>query len=381
VRTLAGDARLAAVVKSDGYGHGIEVAARTFTAAGAGLLGVATLDEALVLRRARIDAPIVVLFAIPSTDVATAADAGLELVAAELASVRALLAAWRDAQRDGRAAARELRIHLEIETGLARAGIQPEQSAEVARAVTDTPRTKLAGIWSHLASSHDADVSTAQRQRFDVAVESLRSAGIVVPARHLAATGALFADAAPPFELVRVGLALYGLLPEPFPIASRAEGVARSLRPALTLKARPLRIESVTPGTPVGYGGLWRANRISMIATLPLGYGDGWVRAYGGNSSALVRGRRVELVGSVAMDAVAVDVTEIPGIGLDDEFVLIGEQAGERITAAELARSRNTISWEVVAGMSARLPRVYHAAAGLMGLRTLLGETLAEVKP
>lgn len=369
------------MVKSDGYGHGIEVAARTFIAAGADLLAVATLDEALVLRGASIAAPIVVLFAIPSAEVATAADADVEVVAAEVTSVRALLAAWRDAQRGGRGAPRELRVHLEIETGLARAGVQPEQAAEVARSIIATPQTRLAGIWSHLASSHDADASAAQRKRFEVAVESLRGADIEAPARHLAATGALFANAAPPFELVRVGLALYGLLPEPFPIARRAEAVARNLRPALALKARPLRIESVTPGTPVGYGGLWRADRQSMIATLPVGYGDGWVRAYGGTSSALVRGRRVALVGSVAMDAVAVDVTEIPRIGLEDEFVLIGEQAGEKITAAELARSRNTISWEVVAGMSARLPRVYHAAAGLTGLRTLLGETLAEVEP
>jgi alanine racemase len=381
VRTLVGDARLAAVVKSDGYGHGIEIAARTFTAVGADLLAVATLDEALVLRRAGIDAPIVILFAIPPNEVAIAANADVELVAAEVASVRALLAAWRSEQAHDATGPHELRIHLEVETGLARAGIQPEQAAEIARAISQTPRTRLAGIWSHLASSHDPQDSAAQRERFDTAIESLRSAGIAVPARHLAATGALFADAAPAFELVRVGLALYGLLPEPFPIASRAENVARGLRAALSLKARALRIESVTPGTPVGYSALWRANRPSMIATLPLGYGDGWVRAYAGNSSALVRGRRVPLIGSVAMDAVAADVTDVPRIGLDDEFVLIGEQRGERITAAELARSRNTISWEVVAGMSARLPRVYHAAAGLTGLRTLLGETLAEVKP
>jgi alanine racemase len=384
VRTLLPrETRIAAVVKSDGYGHGIEVAARSFLAGGADMLAVATLDEGLLLRRAGIGGPVLVLFAIPPRDVVTAAEAGLELLAGDAETLQAMLAAWRDARRDrtGRPE-RTLRIHLEIETGLERAGITPELAADAARTIEAAPRVELAGICSHLASPHDAQVSAAQLDRFGAAIASLERAKIPIPPRHIAATGGLFASNAPPFELVRVGLSLYGLLPDRFPVASgNADRAAHDLRPALTLKARPLRVEHVPTGTSVGYGGVWRAERPSVIATLPLGYGDGWVRAYGGSASALVRGRRVPLIGAVAMDAVAADVTGVPGAGLTDEFVLIGAQAGERITVAQLARLRNTISWEIVAVMSARLPRVYHAAAGLTGLRTLLGETLAEEEP
>jgi alanine racemase len=142
----------------------------------------------------------------------------------------------------------------------------------------------------------------------------------------------------------------------------------------MSLKARPLRVAALAAGEPAGYGGRWTADRPSVVATLPVGYGDGWSRAYGGRTQALVRGRRVPLVGSVAMDAVLADVTDVPGVTTADEFVLLGEQGGERITAADLAHVRTTISWEVLASASARVARVYHAATGLTGLRTLAGE-------
>jgi len=142
----------------------------------------------------------------------------------------------------------------------------------------------------------------------------------------------------------------------------------------MELKCMPLRVETFPRGTPVGYGGTWIAPRESVIATLPVGYGDGWARAYSPGAEALVKGRRVPLVGTVAMDAVMADVTEIEGVGLGDEFVLLGRQGSESITADELARLRNTIPWEVVTSMSFRLPRVYHADSVLMGIRTLGGE-------
>jgi alanine racemase len=173
------------------------------------------------------------------------------------------------------------------------------------------------------------------------------------------------------------GLALYGEVPGDFPVeAGRAAAVAE-LRPAMTLKARPIRLEWLEAGESVGYGGRWTAPHRSLLATLPIGYGDGWARAYGGSSSALVRGRRVPLVGSVAMDAVMADMSAVPEVTMDDEFVLLGAQGDARIAASELARTRTTISWEVLASMAYRVARVYHAAAGLSGIRTLTGESLA----
>lgn len=372
---VAPSARLAAVVKADGYGHGIEIAARTFSAAGADLLCVATLDEALRLRAGGVRAPVALLFAVPPEQVVDAIAAGVEVIASEMGHLKETLAVWRAKGRD--AAAGPLSLHLEVETGLMRAGIAPERAGEAAWLVRETPGAKLAGIWSHLASSHDEVASAAQVRRFEAATASVQAAGIAVPPRHLAATGALFAGTAPHYEMARPGLVLYGELPEHLPVSETATPTARALRPALTLKARPLRIEAVPANTPVGYGGLWRAQRPSVVATLPVGYGDGWDRAYGARASALVRGRRVPLVGSVAMDAVAADVTDVPGVGLADEFVLLGAQQAERVGAAELARLRNTISWEVLSSMAQRVTRVYHAEAGLLGVRTLVGEALA----
>ena len=366
--------RLAAVIKADGYGHGMEVVARTFAAAGAEMLCVASLDEAFRLRSVGIETPLLVLYSVPPESVVSAAAAGVELVAAEASVLRETLVAWRSSGPPS--GGPELRLHLEVETGLARAGFRPAAVVDAARAIAATPATRLAGLWTHLASSHDPVVSGAQALRFAAAEAALVAAGLPVPPRHRAASGALFAASAPFDEMVRPGLALYGELPEGFPVAPDRAAAAAALRPAMTLKARPLRVERLEPGETVGYAGLWTAGRPSMVASLPVGYGDGWVRGYAG-AEALVRGRRVPLVGSVAMDAVAADVTEVPGVGLDDEFVLLGRQGEAVITAADLARLRNTIAWEVLAAMAYRLPRVYHSAAGLSGHRTLAGEALA----
>jgi alanine racemase len=371
VRTLAPPgARLGAVLKANAYGHGLEVAARTFAAAGADLLCVATVDEALHLRSIGLKLPILVIFEVPHDAVGEARAQGVELVAADPAGLPALLAAA--ASGSGKL----LRLHLEVETGLVRGGFQPPEAGEAAARIQGAPGVELAGLWTHFASSHDPAATARQRQRFDDGVASLRAHGVAVPPRAWAASGGLLADAAGTSELVRPGLVLYGMPPDGFPVAPRAAAAVAGLRPAMTLKVRPLRVSPLAAGEPLGYGGVWRAERPSVVATLPVGYGDGWARAYGGRTQALVRGRRVPLVGSVAMDAVMADVTDVPGVTTQDEFVLLGEQGGERITAADLALVRTTISWEVLASMSARVARVYHASTGLTGLRTLAGEHL-----
>ncbi|HET7678151.1 MAG TPA: alanine racemase [Candidatus Limnocylindrales bacterium] len=389
VADLAGpDARVAAVVKADGYGHGLEVTARTFAAAGADLLAVATLDEALALRRAGIDSRLLVLFAVPPEQAPRAMAAGIELVAADEPGLERTLSAsaprGEAAGRPGGAggaggaagAGGGLVLHLEIETGLARGGIRPERAAAAAGRIR-AAGARLAGTWSHLARAEDAEASAEQVGRLEQALDAIRAVGIDPGERHLAASGGLFAASAPAWERVRPGLALYGELADGLPVAPAALAAQARLRPAMTLKARALRIERLASGEPVGYGGLWRAPRPSLVATLPIGYGDGWPRASSPGAVALVRGRRVPLVGSVAMDAVIADVTDVPGVHADDEFVLLGAQGDDRITATELARLRTTISWEVLATMAYRVPRVYHGRPGPTGLRTLEGETLA----
>jgi alanine racemase len=266
-------------------------------------------------------------------------------------------------------------VQAEVETGLGRGGFAADEVGQAIEAITATPGARLAGIWSHLAAPGDAARSSEQERRFHDVAALLGGGGVGLP-RHLMASGGLLAGGIAHLEVVRPGLALYGLVPDGLAVPAELADVAASLRPVLSLHARPVRVVDLPAGSGVGYGPSFVTVRRSRIATLPLGYGDGWVRALSNRAEALVRGRRVPLVGTVAMDAVMADVTDVAGdpIGVDDEFTLIGDQDGEVIGTADLARSRTTISWEVVTAMARRLPRVYHAAAGPVGLRTLTVE-------
>ncbi len=371
VRELIGPSvELSAVVKADAYGHGLIPVGRVFEGAGADRLCVAGIDEATALRSAGISLPILILFPIPAAEVARAAAERFEIVASDASTTAATLAAWRETAPAGT----ELAIHLEVETGLARGGFKPDAVADVARQIKATPSVGLAGLWSHLARSEDAGATDAQVDAFEQASNAVRDAGLALPARHLSATGGLFYGRAPLYEGVRVGLGLYGLMPDDFPVGSAQKSAVAKLRPAMAVKCRPLRVETFAAGTPVSYGGLWTARRESRIATLPIGYGDGWVRAYSPLAGVLVRGVKAPLVGSIAMDAVMADVTDVGDVGIGDEFVLLGSQGESEVVTNELARLRTTIPWEVVTGMSYRVPRVYHAGPVLKGLRTLAGE-------
>jgi alanine racemase len=378
VRTLVpARTRVCAVVKADAYGHGLVPVARTLAAARADMLAVATLEEGLQLRAAGISAPVLILFPLPAGAAGEAAHAQLDVVATDRQSAERLI-------RESIPAGCLLRVHLEVETGLQRGGVQPAEAGDVGAALAAAPRIELGGMWSHLASSHDPAFSAIQRRRFEDAARSLANAGLEAPTFHLDASGGLLYGTGASADVVRPGLMLYGVapaVPSDAGFSPAGAHVAEQLRPVMSLHARPLRVATVPAGAPVGYGGLWTAPRDSRVATLPVGYGDGFARTYQPGGEALVRGQRVPLVGSVAMDAIEADVTDVPGVSTEDEFVLLGPQGNERITADDLARRRNTIAWEVLTGITPRLTRVYHAAAGLKGVRTLAGETLVGKQP
>jgi len=365
--------RLAPVVKADGYGHGLEVAARAFAEAGAALLCVATFDEGLAIRAAGITAPILAIFQVPPATLVQAAWQHIDVTSSDEGVLEAVIAAGAAGSAAG---APPLRVHVEIDTGLGRAGYAPERAGKVLARLRAAPGVEVVALWTHFATAPDPAVSAAQVERFAIAQRSIEAAGQTVPPRHLAASGAIFAASGPHFEMVRPGLALYGVLPASLPVAPQTRAAADLLRPAMSLKARSVRLERMETGAAVGYGGRWVATRPSLVATLPVGYGDGlaWIGA--GKTDALVRGRRVPVVGSIAMDAAMVDVTDVPGVGPGDEYVLLGAQGADRIEANDLARLRTTIPYEVLVSMARRLPRVYDSAAGLLGLRTLGGETL-----
>jgi alanine racemase len=369
-RALAGPGVLVEpVVKADAYGHGMIPIARALVEAGADGLCVATLDEALALRDAGVDGRLTVLYPVPPALAGRAAERRVAIAAGDPTLLRAMLADVAGRAPGGP----PLDVELEIESGLGRGGVPVEGAVAAAQAIAASGGARLAGVWTHLQAAEDAARTAAQVERFEAALEALAAAGVEVPRRHVAASGGLLTRRVPVYDAVRPGLMTYGLLPDELDPATLVPAVA-DLRPVMSIIARPVRVAELPAGHGISYGPTFSTGRPSRIATLPLGYGDGWPRSLSNRAEALVRGVRVSLVGNVAMDACMFDVSDVPGppVSVDDEFVLLGSQGDERITAADLARARTTNSWEVVTSTSRRVPRVYDAAAGARGLRTLI---------
>jgi alanine racemase len=352
------------VVKADGYGHGIEACARVAAEEGAALLAVATLDEGLALRGSGIEVPILVLYPVPIAAVAAAARAGLALTVGDPDYALALAQETERLPED--LARRPLEVHVEVDTGMSRGGIAPSGLVGTARALASSRRVLRGGTWSHLASPEDEKVAAKQVRVFEASLEGLRSAGFDPGVRHLASSGGLLRGTAPPYDLVRIGLAWYGVV-APEWTGGGSGLAARSLRPALSLRARPVRVAEVASGASVGYGGDWTASSGSRIATLPLGYADGVARSSWPGGTAIVRGVRVPFAGRVSMDAIGVDVTRVPDAGVEDEFILIGGQGTERILVTDVASQRGTIAWEVLTSLGPRLPRLYREGASSPG--------------
>lgn len=371
LRRLAGPGvRIEPVVKADAYGHGAVPVTLALEAAGADGCSVAALEEALELREGGVTLPVLVLYPVPADGLAEAARLGIAVTAGAGEALDALVAA---APAAARAAGAPVAVHLEVETGLGRGGVLPSAVAAALARLGAAEGVRVAGLWTHLADAADPVSSRAQDARFGPAAGLLEAAGLDAAA-HLAASGGLIGGAVARRDAVRAGLATWGLVPDGLvPPAGRAAAAAAALRPAMSLVARPVRVADLPAGHGVGYGGTFVTDRPSRIATLPLGYGDGWHRILSGRASALVRGVRVPLVGRVSMDSVTADVTDVPGppVTTHDEVVLLGAQGDAVIGAGELASAAGTITYEVVTAMSRRLPRVYHAAGSVTGLRTL----------
>ena len=351
IRDAAGSAAIIGVVKANAYGHGDVAVARTLLADGVERLAVATVDEARGLREAGIDVPLLLLWGIGPDEAADVVDLRLEPIVYDPRVLD-----WLEAA-PGSAA---IGVHLKLDTGLGRQGIAPDGGIELASVIARSRRLFLAGTMSHLAAAGDDDAYTdAQVMRLARALDTLRGSGIDPGIVHVSASSGILAGVGGLADAVRPGVTLYGLMPDGVP-PPRGFG---PLRPALTLKARALRMFDLPAGDAVGYGLRFRAPRATRIATLGIGYGDGWPRLHANNGQVLVRGQRAPIVGAVSMDGITVDIGQIAGVTYDDEFVLIGEQEGERITAEEVADERRTINYEVTTALRERLPRLHLGAA------------------
>jgi alanine racemase len=369
--------RVEPVVKADAYGHGAVPIALALEAAGADGLSVATLDEALELRDAGVALPLLVLYPVPAEGIEAAAWSRIAIAVGEGALTARILDAAGAAHAAGAPA---LEVELEVDTGLGRGGVLSGAVDAAVDRVLGAPGVTLRGVWTHLAAADDEAASIGQEERFGAAVDRVdasregRAPGTPIR-RHLAGSGGLLGAAVGRWDAIRPGLATYGLVPDALAVPDSTAAAASALRPVMALYARPVRVVRLPEGHGVSYGPTFTTSRPTVVATLPLGYGDGWRRMLSDRAEALVRGRRVPIVGRVAMDAVMVDVTDVPGRAVTeaDEFVLLGAQGDERITAHDLAAAAGTISYEVVTAMSRRLPRVYHAAGSPVEIRYLAG--------
>lgn len=348
LRHIAGDEKsVIAVVKANAYGHGAIEVSRTLLDHGAERLAVATLREGLELRDAGIAAPILVLWALGAPEAERAVAADLEPVVYDEAGIELI---------EGAAATlgRRASVQLKIDSGLGRQGSQPGMAVELALRISRSRHLSLTGTFSHLAvPGEDEAYTDVQLLRLAQALDAMRSAGADPGIVHLAATGGVVAGAGTFGDAIRPGLGLYGMVP------GWAGDRETGLQPILSLKALPLRIFELAAGEAIGYGLRFRAERATRIATLGIGYGDGWPRIHANNGWVLVRGVRRPIVGAVSMDGITVDLGDLDDVTYADEFVLIGEQMRARIDADEVAAQRRTINYEVTTALRDRLPRVH----------------------
>jgi alanine racemase len=350
VRTLhPPNAALMAVVKSNGYGHGAVPVARAALSAGAEWLGVALVEEGIALRDAGIDAPVLVLSEFPPGSEKDAVEAGLTPTVYTDAGAEAVLAA-------SQALGATVGVHVKIDTGMHRVGVYPPEGAvELCRRIT-VGGGELEGLWTHFARSEEDEKTTrTQLGLFLDVCEAARAEGYVVRMRHAANTAAAMRYPDMHLDVVRVGIGVYGIEPAP------GVGSDLGLRPALSWRSAAGLVRRLPPGHRLSYGHRYELRRESVVATVPVGYADGYPRSLTNRAHVLIRGKRYPVAGTVTMDQLMVDCGD-DHVEAGDEVVLIGRQGGEEITAAELAELAETIPYEIVCGISERVPREYVGA-------------------
>jgi alanine racemase len=345
---IVGDAvQVMVVLKADGYGHGAVRIARTALNNGAHMLAVACLSEGVRLRREGINGPILVLGYTPAWQ---AREAVLDDITATVFDLDTARAFSRAAGAVGRSA----RVHVKVDTGMGRLGLLPDQVLPFMRQAIGLPGLVVEGMFTHFSVADEADKTYTYQQlaRFDSVLSQLKEAGLHVPIIHAANSAAALTIPRSRFDMVRLGIALYGLSP------SNDTSLPAGFRPALSFKTRVAQVKLLPPGSCVSYGNTYQTQDEERIAIIPVGYADGFRRAPAHWGSVLVRGQRAPIVGRVCMDQTMINVTRIPGVRQGDEVVLIGRQGDQAITVEEVAAQLGTINYEVISEILARVPRV-----------------------
>lgn len=343
IRREAGGARLLCVVKADAYGHGVLPVAKRLEAQGALGFGVALAEEAIELREAGIAARVLILNGIHGSAHAEIVERGLTPVVYELHEARAFSRVAGD---------RPFPIHLKVDTGMSRLGVPLKRLSAFLDGLAALPNLLVEGVMTHLASADVDPVQTEEQlRRFTQALADIRARGHRPTLVHASNSAATFRHPEARFDLVRPGIAIYGYPGADIP--------ALPLRPAMRLRSAIISLRDIEAGDGVGYCANFVASRPTRIATVPMGYGDGYFRSLGNRAEVLVHGRRCPIVGNVSMDLIGIDVTGIDEVAIGDEVVLLGRQGSAQVTAEELAEWAGTIPYEILTNVSRRVPRFY----------------------
>jgi alanine racemase len=339
-----------AVVKADAYGHGAIEVARTLVAAGVAWLAVATVPEGIELRSAGISAPILVLGAI-DTEIQVRAIVEWDLQPTICSIAQATLISKTISQL---APPKPLHVHLKLDTGMSRLGANWQQAAAVYRELHALPYLEIASLYSHLATADDLDPTVMELQvdRFERSRAAIQAAGYQLPTLHLANSAGILVGDRLHYQLVRPGLILYGLYPAPH-LAAKID-----LLPVLSVRARITQVRDITAGTGVSYGHRFIADRDLTIAVVEIGYADGIPRRLSDRMQAIVRGQLVRQIGTITMDRIMLDVSQIPDLQVGEIVTILGTDGNNKIGADDWATELGTISWEILCGFKQRLPRI-----------------------
>ena len=347
---LKPETELLAVVKANAYGHGAERIAFTVLDAGANRLGVATLGEGVQLRKAGIMAPVMVLGYVASDQAEVAIKYNICQTVYSFAAAQAISL---KAQEKNKTAT----VHIKVDTGMGRIGFLPSaESVEEVCRILSLPNLYVEGIYTHFstADENDKEYTLQQMRQFDDFVAEIEARGYKIPIKHAANSAAIIDMPETHYDMVRAGMIMYGYYP-----STEVSSDKIDIIPALSLKCRVSCVKKVPAGTAISYGRKYVTEDERIIASLPLGYADGYSRAFAKNGEILLRGRRVPIVGTICMDQLMVDVTKLGGVNIGEKAVVIGRQGNDEITIEELAEKTNTINYEIICMLSERIPRRY----------------------
>lgn len=336
-----------AVVKDNAYGHGAVEVAKVASGIPVSMIGVATVEEAIELRQAGINLPILIFCCILP-------EYAEEIVKNEIIQTVSGLEICQELSKLADRYGKQVKVHVKVDTGMGRIGICYDKAVQLIEQILNLPLIKIDGIFTHFAVAEtDEGFTGLQIERFKSVISTLEEKGINIPFKHTANSAGILGFPESYFNMVRPGISIYGLYPSP--VMPRVV----ELKPALSLKTRVVYLKEIPTGWSVSYGRTYTAKNPTKVATLAIGYGKGYGRKLSNKGEVLIRGVRASIIGTICMDQCLCDVTHIPDVTVGDEVVLIGKQGDQEITADEVAEKAETISYEILCGISESVPRVY----------------------